>query len=158
MNVIVNQLRANDIQFKIPHIRTTSFMESFLPSTVKQWNILPEYITNASGISSFKSLLKSYFCKKGNELFHFGKRKYNILHCQLRNSASNLMADLYNQCLSDTPMCEHCIDSVADAHHYFFTCPKYTNVRDVLCQTIQNILDCDHIFDLDLLLYGSPDH
>ena len=84
MNLIVNQLRANDLQFKIPHIRTTSFMESFLPSTVKQWNILPEYIRNASGISSFKSLLNSYFCKKGNELFHFGKRKYNILHCQLK--------------------------------------------------------------------------
>ena len=55
-------------------------------------------------------------------------------------------------------MCEHCIDSVEDAHHYFFTCSKYTNFRDVLCQTIQNIFDCDHIFDLALLLYGSPDH
>ena len=63
-------------------------MESFLPSTVNQWDILPEYIRNASGISSFKSLLNSYFCKKGNELFNFGKRKYNIIHCQLRNNAS----------------------------------------------------------------------
>ena len=68
------------------------------------------------------------------------------------------MVDLYNQCLTDTPMCEHCIDSVEDAHHYFFTCPKYTNFRDVLCQTIQNNFDCDHIFHLDLLFYGSPDH
>ena len=46
------------------------------------------------------------------------------------------MADLYNQCLSDTPMCEHCIDSVEDAHYYFFTCSKYTNFRDVLCLPI----------------------
>ena len=30
-----NNLRTNDLQFKIPHIRTTSYMESFLPSTVK---------------------------------------------------------------------------------------------------------------------------
>ena len=29
------------------------------------------------------------------------------------------MADVYNKCLSDTQMCEHCIDSVEDAHHYF---------------------------------------
>ena len=57
-------------------------MESFLPSTVKQCNILTEYIRNASGISSFTSLLNSYFCKKGNEIFHLGKRKYNIIHCQ----------------------------------------------------------------------------
>ena len=57
-------------------------------------------------------------------------------------------------------MCEHCIDSVEYAHHYFFTCSKdfTTGLRDVLCQTIQNIFDCDHIFDLDLLLYGSPNH
>ena len=39
-----------------------------------------------------------------------------------------------------------------------FTCPKNTNFKDVLCQTIKNIFDCDHVFELDLLLYGSPDH
>ena len=55
-------------------------------------------------------------------------------------------------------MCEHCTDSVEDAHRYFFTCPKYTIFRDVLCQTIQNIFDGDHSYDLDLLLYGSPKH
>ena len=99
-------------------------MESFLPSTVKHWNISPEYIRNDSRIFSFKSLLNSYFCKKGKRLFHFVKRKYNIIHCQLRNSASNLMADLYNQCLSDTPMCEHCIDSLEDDHHYFLHVQK----------------------------------
>ena len=51
-----------------------------------------------------------------------------------------------------------CVYSVEDAHHYFFKCSKYTTFRDVLCQTIQNIIDYDHNFDLDLLLYGSPDH
>ena len=50
-------------------------MESFLPSTVKQWNILTEYIRNATEISSLRSLLNSYCVKKkkkGNEHFHFG--------------------------------------------------------------------------------------
>ena len=95
------------------------------------------------------------FVKKVTHFFHFGKRKYNIIHCQLRNSASNLMAGpmfirytnawtLYWSCWRCSPL--------------FFTCSKYTNFRDVFCQTIQNIFDCDHIFDLDLLLYGSPDH
>ena len=85
----------------------------------------------------------------------------NTIHCQLRNNASNLMAELYNQCLSDTPTCEQCIDSVEDAHNYFFKCSKYTTFRDhVLCQTIQNMFYCDHtcIFDLDLLLFGCLDH
>ena len=59
-------LRTNNLQFEIPHIRTTSYMKSLLPTTIKQWNISLEYIRNAFGISSFKSLLNSYFCKKGN--------------------------------------------------------------------------------------------
>ena len=58
------------------------------------------------------------------------------------------MADLF----IGMPMCDQC----EDAHHYFFTCSKYTIFRGVLCQTIQNIIDCNHIFDLDLSLYGSP--
>ena len=40
----------------------------------------------------------------------------------------------------------------------FFTCFKYATFRDVLCQTIQYIFDCDHIFHLYLLLYRIPDH
>ena len=106
-------------------------------------------------------LWNSYFWKKkSNELFHFGKRKYNIIHCQLRNNASNLMADLYNLFIRYTDVWTLYIDSVEDAHHSFFiiTCSKYTILRDVLCQAIQNIIDCDNIFDLDLLPYGSPDH
>ena len=55
-------LRTNDLQFKIPHVR--SYMESFLPSTVKQWNILPDYIRNVSGISLFRSLLNPFFVKR----------------------------------------------------------------------------------------------
>ena len=72
------------------------------------------------------------------------------------------MAVLYNKFLSDTSMCEHCIYSVEDANHYFFTCSKYTTCRGELCQTIQNIFYCDHIYyftePLYLLLYGGPDH
>lgn len=54
-------LRISDVQFKIPQIRTTSYMNSFFPSTVKQWLDLLDHIRNASSISTFKSLLTSYF-------------------------------------------------------------------------------------------------
>ena len=133
-------------------------MESFLPSTVKQWNTLPDYIKNAPGICSFKSLLKSHFCRKSIELFNFGKRKYNIIHCQIRNNASNLKADLYNQHLAETPMCEHCTDCIENAYHYFIVCPKYTIPRDVLFQSTHNIISCDNIPECDLFLNGSPNH
>lgn len=69
-------------------------MDSFLPSTVKQWLNLPDHINrNASrhsSLSSFKSLLNSYFCRKSNDFLNFGTRKYNILsieeQCKYLNS------------------------------------------------------------------------
>ena len=39
-----------------------------------------------------------------------------------------LRIKIYNQRLSDTSICEHCIDSVEDAHNYFFTCSNYYTV------------------------------
>ena len=71
------------------------------------------------------------------------------------------MQVIWWQILSDTPMCEHCtywliLLKVLVIAFYLF---KHTTFRDVLCQTIQNIIDCDQISDFDLLLYGacSPD-
>lgn len=51
--------RTSAVQLKIPQIRTTSYMGSFPPSTVK-----PDPIRNTSSISPFKSPLNSYFCRK----------------------------------------------------------------------------------------------
>ena len=97
--------------------------------------------------------------KKTKEYFHFGSRRYNVIHCQLRNSASNLNADLYHHSLLDTPECTNCIDSVENAYHYFFVCPKYTYHRNTLLQAIQDITNgYDQQPSLELLLYGSPSH
>lgn len=83
-------------------------MDSFFPSTVKQWLELPDHIRNASSISSFKSLLNSYFCRKriiNFSILGYVKKniKYNThVHCQLRNNASMLMADMYNHAWFNT--------------------------------------------------------
>jgi hypothetical protein len=133
-------------------------MESFSPSTVKHWNKLPNHVKNASAGSSFKSILKSHFCRKDNKLFHFGERRRNIWHCQIRNSAGNLNLDLYNQSLSATPMCLNCTDVIEDAYHNFLICPKYAVFREILFQSIQSITGNDYQPELELLLYGSRDY
>jgi hypothetical protein len=40
--------------------------------------------------------------------YNFGIRKFNIIHCQLRNEASNLKAHLFNDFLSDNTNCPNC--------------------------------------------------
>lgn len=126
-------------------------MDSFFPSTVKQWLELPDHIRNASSISSFKSLLNSYFCRKSIinfSILGYVKKniKYNThVHCQLRNNASMLMADMYNHGLTATATCVNCVDSVEDAYNYFFKCPRYESCRITLFQAIKIIIiSSDH--------------
>jgi hypothetical protein len=105
------------IKYSIKGLQTQHYdKRGDFPSTVKHWNNLSNDVKNASSVSSFKSLLKSHFCRKGNELFHFGERRRNIWHCQIRNSANKLNLDLYNQSLSATPMCLNCTDVIEDAY------------------------------------------
>jgi hypothetical protein len=43
-----------------------------------------------------------------NAHYNFGIRKFNIIHCKLRNDASNLKAHLFNDFLSDNTKCPNC--------------------------------------------------
>lgn len=86
----------DDFKFVLPQIKTTAFMNSFLPSTIKLWNELPLQIRILPTVSSFKKAIKNIFFRKPNKLYDFGNRKENIIHCQIRNNASNLNADLFN--------------------------------------------------------------
>jgi hypothetical protein len=49
-----------------------------------------------------------------NAHYNFGIRKFNIIHCQLRNEASNLKAHLFNDFLSDNTNCPNCSGPLED--------------------------------------------
>ena len=93
-------------KFIWPQIKTTN-MESFLPSTTKLWNELPDFIKILPTLSSFKKHLKEFFSKTPNDLYHFWARRCKIIHCQLRNCSSNLHKDLFDYYLSDSPACRN---------------------------------------------------
>lgn len=50
----------DDFKFVLPQIKTTAFMNSFLPSTIKLWNVLPLQIKILPTVSSFKKAIKTY--------------------------------------------------------------------------------------------------
>jgi hypothetical protein len=95
-------------------------MNSFLPSTIRLWNDLPLYIRNTPSLSLFRNALKKLYSLQPNKLFHIGKRKSNIVHCQLRNNASNLNADLKSQFLRDSVSCDICDHHTENPFHFFF--------------------------------------
>lgn len=140
---------------RTPQCRTTSYQNSFLPSTIRAWNELPSDIKNADSVEQFKRALISHRnVTKPSFYFSLGNRKHNIIMCQLRNKASGLNSHLFNHHISDSASCPNCAFSNENNYHYLFQCPAY----DIHRQTFLNVLN--HIpgltvYNVDILLSGS---
>ena len=90
-------LRNENNTFHPPFSRTSSFYDSFIPFTIRLWNTLPLTITESPSLNIFKNRLTHFYKTwDTNAHYNFGIRKFNIIHCQLRNEASNLKAHLFN--------------------------------------------------------------
>ena len=146
----------NDDNFKfiLPQVKTTSYMNSFLPSTIRLWNDLPLYVRNNPSLSSFRNALKKLFCLQTNKLFDIGKRKSNIVHCQLRNNASNLNAHLKSHFLRDNATCDSCGHHTENSFHFFFQCPEFADHRTNLISGISE-MQLSVPVSLNLLLHGE---
>ena len=141
-----NLRNANDLQ--TIDARTTLYFNSFLPSTVRDWNSLPPDIKNADTAVAFKSSLN-----KNNRFvpkhFYFGDRQLQILHTRLRTKCSSLNYDIFLRRLNDSPLCT-CGD-LENAEHFLLQCPFYQQQRLALVQSISQ--HCQ--ISSDLLLYGD---
>ena len=80
------------------HANSRLYFDSFLPSTIREWNNLPADVKSAQTLTSFKykferntpKILKYYF---------FGDRGNQILHTRLRTECSTLKFHLYCICI-----------------------------------------------------------
>ena len=144
----------DDFKFVLPRVKTTAYMNSFLPSTIKLWNDLPFDIRTLPTVSAFKKSLKNIFLRKPNKLYDYGRRKLNIIHCQLRNKASNLNADLFNHYLRENSNCENCDSDCENSSHFFFECPIYDVQRQSFLESLNN-LHLSVPISLNLLLHGD---
>jgi hypothetical protein len=52
--------RGHQLRYRIPFCRTTVYNESFVPSTIRIWNQLPEDIIMTQLLESFKSGVQGY--------------------------------------------------------------------------------------------------
>ena len=127
---------------------TSLYHNSFLPSTLRQWNSLPVEEGQLNTLSSFK-----IFPKKGLQsvpnYYYCGSRKAQILHARLHTGCSSLNMDLFHKNITESPLCR--CGSIKDTQHYFFHCRFYQGPRNTLlnaCTTYQNP-------SLSLFLFGS---
>ena len=121
----------------LPFCRLSLTTESYIPSTIKQWNSLDLSIRNVDSISKFKSQLKMHSTvRKTPSHFLYGPRKLNIILTQFRCSSSFLNFDLYRANIVLDPTCQ-CGTNIESVHHFFFECPLYTNHREILVNNLR---------------------
>ena len=82
-------------------------------------------------------------------LFSHGTRRYNIIHSRIRMNCSALCAHLHDMHIIEASSCS-CGDENEDSAHFFFSCPKYNNIRIGLINCIMPLAP----FNLGTLLYG----
>ena len=125
-NITYNLRNQNDIEDI--KCKTNLYAKSFLPDTIRKWNELPNEYHQAETIKDFKLLLNGNVASQPTFDYSYGLRFCQITHCRLRLGCSDLNGDKLNRHIADISTCQ-CGFEREDAIHYFFTCPKYEQLR-----------------------------
>ena len=135
----------------IPKTNTSSYQDSFLPSTIKAWNATDLQIRSLSTIQQFKTCITPKIIQPPSYSKNAKDRRAEIMHTRMRVGCSNLNEDLYQRNLNDTPLCD-CGPDMEDTEHFILKCPKYEEIRN----HIRDATETD-IFELDIdqLIFGT---
>lgn len=151
----VYQLR-NGEDIIIPFCRLSITNDSYIPSTIRQWNNLDLSIRNVGSMPHFKSELKKLsnsYSVNIPKYYSYGPRKLNIVLTQFRCSATFLNYDLFKVNIISNPSCS-CGAIREDSYHYFFECPLYNGIRNDLLNCLDWLPNDCHL-DLNLLIFGN---
>jgi hypothetical protein len=72
------------------------YSNSFLPSSIKDWNDLPVELRNAPSLAIFKKRLNEDV-QKVPAHHYIGERRYQIIHTRLRTHCSSLKEHLFSK-------------------------------------------------------------
>ena len=156
-----NLRNSNDI--RTVNARTAEYFSSFLPSTIRAWNTLPEQIRNSCTISPFKyQLNQPTYCLP--KFIYVGDCHAQILHTRLRTKCSCLSYDIFLRKLTDSPLCR--CGNIENAEHYLLHCHLYHQPRNVmflnsipqLCRVSADVLlfgDCSLSYDTNSKIFLS---
>ena len=129
--------------------RTATYYNSFLPTALRDWNVLSLDTRNAPTLKSFKHTLRcnQTLAPKYFDTLHVS-RIVQILHSRIMLECSSLSSHLFKKNLIDNQVCS--CGSIETTSHFFFSCPRYTAHRQ------QYLLNLTHELSVSLLLRGDP--
>ena len=114
----------------VPTARTVPYINSFLPSTIREWNSLDESVRNSPVLNTFefqinrKSEIRTY--PEYFDVIHT-MRVGQIYHASLRLECSSLKHHLFNKTVVADPICS--CGAVESTSHCLLTCDNYRNLR-----------------------------
>lgn len=136
--------------FTIPASRTVSYSNSFLPSTLRDWNALDPTIRNSSSLTLFKSRINGLGTDTVTPPKYFNNvqstRSGQIYHARLRLECSSLNQHLFAKNIVDSPLCS--CGSTETSSHFLLSCPKYRELRE------RYLLPLPHPLSVTTLLNG----
>ena len=127
-----NTRQGNNLSLPLP--RTEHFRRSFLPTAIREWNILPEEVKTSNSRGSLKNKLRH---KKNNNPYydHELTRMSSVNLARLRVSNHNLNGCLFDRLISESASCE-CGHTPEDPAHYFIECERYNRNRSDIVKRI----------------------
>ena len=130
------------------HASSRSYYDSFLPSTIREWNKLPDDIKSTPSLLSFKHKLEKD-TSKTPKYYYCGDRISQILHTRLRTGCSALRYYLYSRNLVPDALC-FC-GTVENNFHFLLECQRYNVMRRGMLQTVSRFTDVSEM----VLLFGD---
>lgn len=129
--------------------KTSYHFNSFIPSTIRLWNLLPNNVRESNNVASFKNALSSLSnITKIPNYYNIGTRKGQILHARLRMRCSSLKYHLFTKNIESDPYCE--CGQIENTSHYLLECPRFSSQRQSYIYNLNIPLTSE------LLLRGDP--
>ena len=132
----------------VPSIKSkhTFFKNSYIPSTIIEWNKLDQDIRNAESYALFRKHLLSFIRPEANNIFNVHNAKRIKLLTRLRVGFCHLKEGKFQHNFEDAvnPFCS-CRNFVESITHVFLHCSHFSNQRLTLINKIKDI--DNRIFD-----------
>ena len=145
----------------IPPTKLSSFNRSYIPSTIRQWNFLPEDMRNIESRSYFaRQVWQRFGTPEPPPLNSYGTKTGNTHHTRLRLGLTKLNAHQFQfqQQQIPSPACT-CGYLEENTEHYILFCPLYDINRSHLFSAIKTIVpNFDSLpakTKIDVILFGK---
>ena len=125
----------NSEQYQTVDAKSQLYYNSFLPSTIREWNTLGNTVQSCSSVSSFKIR-----CQRDNlfliTIILTGSRNEQILHAKIRTNCSSLHYTLFSKNIIQDKLCT--CGQIEDVQHFLFSCARFTAQRQIMLETVQS--------------------